>query len=63
MIAAWRALQAEALGLPPLRVRSIESSPAWLSQLRGGHLLLRQAEAKALVKLESASIEPTGKWG
>ena len=39
VVAAWRALQAATLGLPPLRVVSIESSPRWRSQLRNRYPL------------------------
>ena len=65
VVAAWRALQAATLGLPPLRVMSIESSPRWRSQLRNRYPVLEQAEANASARLqlESASLEPTGLWG
>ena len=65
VVAAWRALQAATLGLPPLRVVSIESSPRWRSQLRNRYPVLEQAEANASapLQLESASLEPTGLWG
>ena len=63
VVAAWRALQAAALGLPPLRVVSMESSPKWLRHLHSRYPVLRQAEANAPLQLESASLEPTGMWG
>ena len=63
VVAAWRALQAQALGIPSLRVVSIESSPKWLRHLHSRYPVLRQAEANAPLQLESASLEPTGMWG
>ena len=63
VVAAWRALQAQALGIPSLRVVSMESSPNWLRHLHSRYPVLRQAEANAPLQLESASLEPTGMWG
>ena len=63
VVAAWRALQAQALGIPSLRVVSMESSPNWLRHLHSRYPVLRQAEANAPLQPESASLEPTGMWG
>jgi hypothetical protein len=63
VMGSWLALQRPLAGLPPLEIHSVDSSAAWIRQLRELNPLVARAEADGHLTMTSGNVPDTGQWG